>query len=110
MKEQQLKEWLEKQENHFEEEYKRTKNIIDELKRDLFKQIKGYLERNDWDKTNIWLKDKYNTFGEEKRLSNIIKAGYKQVIDKMWSLSKQNDGQTKRRIQDNNIGQSEEKN
>jgi len=89
-----LKEYLEKQINHFNNQYKKSDNIIDKLKSDLFKQVLGYLQRKGWDETYEWVKNQYSKFVESpRRLAYIMAGGYKQARDKMWSIArKENKG------------------
>ena len=89
MKKESLREYLEKQINHFNKRYKSSDNIIDKLKSDLFKQVLGYLEREGWRNTYEWVKNQYKKFdGSLRKGPANMAAAYKQVRDKIWSLER----------------------
>lgn len=78
-----LRRWLEKQQNYF----KTKKDFADELKRDLFKNVLGFLEREGYDFSKEKCKNEVEKLeGSLDSLASIMRDCYQQVLNKMWSI------------------------
>lgn len=84
-----LKDWLKDRQDYYQEQHKKTDNILDNLQSDGAKQILGYLERNGFEKTKEWVIEKHNKYSNSYNKLGINLAHiYLQVREKIWSIEK----------------------
>jgi hypothetical protein len=90
-KEEEIKDFLDRNKSYFQKKYENKKNLLELAKLDVFKQVLGYFNRNDWKKTYNFVLDKYRLFLKKKKNNIFINTrhAYEQIYFKMRKIEKQ---------------------
>jgi len=70
-------------------QHSKSERLDERMKKDVFKQVKGYAERESWDDCCGWLKKQHEIFKRSDMKGPRMMAGsYKEALTEIWRINK----------------------